>query len=625
MSKKKSQNFDRYLLLETRNEEGDNIMKKGSIPLDQVKESTEYKDRTQTKDHWVKRKFAVCFAYCGTAYQGLQINPDCKSIEAEMERALFLSGCFTEDNYGFLQKLQWNRAARTDRGVHALGQCCSMKLIAPLDHKERECVISDINRLLPLDIRCLALTKVTRQFNAHIQCQSRKYSYLLPTYLFLDIAQCNAWLKEAYEVQGPIVDCARIGGFVEPGSNKYLGYDALQHIRNKFSAYRITKEKLALVHKCLAFFEGTKSYHNFTTGKDASDDSSKRYIMSCKASEPYLLSKDGTIISQLPLHTANVTSDTDSSIEWICITLVGQSFVLNQIRKMVGVVVDIVRGVTEFETLPHALNPALRMEVAMAPPLGLYLNQLFFDVYNTKQKQNLAKQIKDAEIAKARAKKKQPSTQHQHAHKTKMSIEEIKASALAAVQKALQGEIVANNNAVETDTSNLDTSHRTVEITNNNSHDENAHKRHKIESMNNSSSSSSSSNVTQTSSSVDVVKVNKDEEEEEEEVNTAGEPILWWSDEPTKMRIEAFRKQHLWPHIAQQESSSLCFLFYLDSLRIKNKNMYVQRVATTKTSSKVNPIAAATADSEQLDDDIDNNNNNNNNSACENDSNNEYN
>jgi hypothetical protein len=73
------------------------------------------------KDLYPKRKYACCLAYFGTSYQGLQMNPDCNSIEAQLEKALFLAGCFNENNYGHLQKLQWTRAARTDRGVHALG------------------------------------------------------------------------------------------------------------------------------------------------------------------------------------------------------------------------------------------------------------------------------------------------------------------------------------------------------------------------------------------------------------------------------------------------------------------------------------------------------------------------
>ena len=97
--------------------------KKGSIPLEQIKTEDFYKQRIDltTNKTCPKRKYACCISYFGTNYQGLQMNPDCKSIEAELERALFLAGCFLETNYGQLQRLQFTRAARTDKGVHAVG------------------------------------------------------------------------------------------------------------------------------------------------------------------------------------------------------------------------------------------------------------------------------------------------------------------------------------------------------------------------------------------------------------------------------------------------------------------------------------------------------------------------
>jgi tRNA pseudouridine38-40 synthase len=60
-----------------------------------------------------KKKMAVCFGYLGSKYQGLQVNPDADTIEKELERALFLCGGIHESNFGFLQKVQWTRAART--------------------------------------------------------------------------------------------------------------------------------------------------------------------------------------------------------------------------------------------------------------------------------------------------------------------------------------------------------------------------------------------------------------------------------------------------------------------------------------------------------------------------------
>ncbi|RYH30179.1 hypothetical protein EON65_06000 [archaeon] len=91
----------------------------GSVPLDQIKSSEAY-ERRITQENAAKRKYALCISYLGTNYQGLQINPDAKTIEAELERALFLAGGIIESNFGFMNKIQWTRAARTGRRIDLL-------------------------------------------------------------------------------------------------------------------------------------------------------------------------------------------------------------------------------------------------------------------------------------------------------------------------------------------------------------------------------------------------------------------------------------------------------------------------------------------------------------------------
>lgn len=88
---------------------------KGSIDIEVIKQSEQYKHRIEQGETAVKRKYAICFGYLGTAYQGLQINPDALTIEAELEKALFLCGGIHESNYGYMQKTCWTRCARTGK------------------------------------------------------------------------------------------------------------------------------------------------------------------------------------------------------------------------------------------------------------------------------------------------------------------------------------------------------------------------------------------------------------------------------------------------------------------------------------------------------------------------------
>ena len=94
----------------------------GCISLAEVKASPEFADRVVFPADAPKRKYGMCFGYLGSSYQGLQINPGAVTVEAVLEKALFLAGGIEECNYENLQKVGWTRAARTDRGVHAIAQ-----------------------------------------------------------------------------------------------------------------------------------------------------------------------------------------------------------------------------------------------------------------------------------------------------------------------------------------------------------------------------------------------------------------------------------------------------------------------------------------------------------------------
>lgn len=58
---------------------------------------------------------------------------------------------------------------------------------------------------------------------------------------------------------------------------------------------------------------------------------------------------------------------------WVKLVVVGQSFMLHQIRKMVGMAVAVVRGVAPPECLRLALDPDRDLNTPMAPALGLFL------------------------------------------------------------------------------------------------------------------------------------------------------------------------------------------------------------------------------------------------------------
>lgn len=49
-------------------------------------------------------------------------NEGARTVEAELELALYLAGVVSKDNFGNLRKVSWTRSGRTDKGVHAAAQ-----------------------------------------------------------------------------------------------------------------------------------------------------------------------------------------------------------------------------------------------------------------------------------------------------------------------------------------------------------------------------------------------------------------------------------------------------------------------------------------------------------------------
>ena len=123
-----------------------------------------------------KHRYALLVSYVGTGYQGMQINPGCKTIEADLAKAIHAAGLISDENYeggdGFA-KIGWNRAARTDKGVHAAGGLVSLKM--RLKNMATEEAVAAINEHLVPSIRVMAMTRVSKRFNSKLQCEQRVY------------------------------------------------------------------------------------------------------------------------------------------------------------------------------------------------------------------------------------------------------------------------------------------------------------------------------------------------------------------------------------------------------------------------------------------------------------------
>jgi tRNA pseudouridine38-40 synthase len=249
-----------------------------------------------------KHKVALIFSYVGTKYSGLQIQINAPNT---VEAALWSSVCKADLVHPLsavsLNKVSWQRCGRTDKGVHALRQVVSAKLMVDDDQE----AVEAINKTLPADIRVLSIQRVVNSFNAKGSCMARQYSYFAPTYLY------------------PNFDGPRLQAL-------------------------------------LVKMTGTRNFHNFTVKKDPRDPSAKRHIRT---------------IVVTPVSVV-------SGQECVEVILYGDSFMLHQIRKMIGFVVAVMAGYLPEWFFDVIFSPHFKFDVMMVPGHCLMLDTPIFDGYN---------------------------------------------------------------------------------------------------------------------------------------------------------------------------------------------------------------------------------------------------
>lgn len=442
-----------------------------------------------------RRKIAIFVAYCGVGYQGMQKNPGAKTIEGDLEEALFKAGAISEDQYGDPRKVDWMRSARTDKGVSAVGQVVSGRFfIDPPGLVER------VNSHLPEQIRVLGYKRVTASFSAKKFCDRRRYEYVIPVFALDPSAHRDRESVLASEGrEGALVKCLecpergrKVAGLmgrknengkmleavtvnngnlnektlteheqieniidmqnseksaqVENGSvpengdascdknpnagtttlvselnseqavpqgvseleNSSLGpapepADAIfemnpneglncsqtttlvsnSNLKQTFpregsvlnnnlapqsdgapakSSFQYGEKERDRFNSILKQFVGTHNFHNLTTRIKAEDPAANRYILSFEASDIFTI----------------------NGMDFVKCTVVGQSFVLHQIRKMIGLAVAVMRNCAPESIIARALRKDVRMNVPTAPELGLFLDESFFPAYNQK-------------------------------------------------------------------------------------------------------------------------------------------------------------------------------------------------------------------------------------------------
>jgi len=127
--------------------------------------------------------------------------------------------------------------------------------------------------------------------------------------------------------------------------------------------WRIPEKRVERLQSALSLYTGTKNFHNYTVQKSFNDKSSRRHIKS---------------------FVVNPTPIIINGTEWLSLKVHGQSFMMHQIRKMVGMASLLVRcgGPTERITQSYENE---KWSIPKVPGLGLLLERPVFDSYNNLQ------------------------------------------------------------------------------------------------------------------------------------------------------------------------------------------------------------------------------------------------
>ena len=317
-----------------------------------------------------KRKVAVFIAYVGLGYAGMQRNPGQKTIESELERAFHEAGVISDSNFGDPAKVQWSRAARTDKGVSAVGQVVALRMQMEAG-ATMDALRERINAKLPDTVRVLGIRRVTNGFNAKQQCDRRLYEYVLPVFAFNPHACAKLSREErvaAFEARKSALgeeQARQQEGDEFDGKTEEERYAAkLEELRKEESAggWEWTEDVRQRVKDTLSQYLGTHNFHNFAARVKYTDSNAKRYMVRFDVSEPFEV----------------------CGVRLVRCTVLGQSFMLNQIRKMIGAMLATVRGSACENYMKEALSSPVPINTPLAPELGLFLHECVFKAYNDK-------------------------------------------------------------------------------------------------------------------------------------------------------------------------------------------------------------------------------------------------
>ena len=276
---------------------------------------------------------AIAYGIDGRNFKGSQYNADesIRTSERELERALHSIGCISDSNAFDVRKIGLSRSSRVDKGVSARLTCVGAKIMVDSDddfdaetgHCER--IVTDLNRVLPEDVKVFSVVRTRKGFDARRDCNYRQYNYLVP------LSSSSLFCEQDED------------------------------------------EVLNRMNGLLSTFCGTSNFANFTRLSNALDKSTRQ-----KLQESFRLPKAMTLFRTI--YKANATKLVMPNGESFAqVTFAGEGFLYNQIRRMIGLVIAVLQRRLPEELFLASRHVKLPLElIPLAPSFPLLAHSLSF-------------------------------------------------------------------------------------------------------------------------------------------------------------------------------------------------------------------------------------------------------
>ena len=149
--------------------------------------------------------------------------------------------------------------------------------------------------------------------------------------------------------------------------------------------WRISSPRIARLQTALSAYEGTHNFYNYTIQKTGRDPSAKRHIKSFEVNHQPILKRVRGSRPGEGMQEGDEGDDEGEETEWLSLKVHGQSFMMHQIRKMVGMAVLAVRcGADVVPLIQQSYDAHTKFSIPKAPGLGLLLERPVFESYNKK-------------------------------------------------------------------------------------------------------------------------------------------------------------------------------------------------------------------------------------------------